>query len=86
MLDDDFLRIDDRREIDCLIPFNEMSEIANEIICMDSADCQPKFSCRVNREFVQFQFMFHVERLRESADEVKIFRNEKEISALAYLE
>ena len=30
--------------------------------------------------------MFHVEQLRESADEVKIFRNEKEISALAYLE
>ena len=75
MLDDDFLGIDDRREIDRFIPFNEMSEIAHELLDMVFPDCQPKFLYGTNREFAQFWFMFHVEQLRESADEVKTFLN-----------
>ena len=76
MPDDDFLGIYDRREIDRLIPLNEMSEVAHELFRMDFPYCQPKFSYGINREFAQFWFMFHVEQLRESADEVKTFRNE----------
>ena len=76
MLDDDFLRIDDRREIDRLIPFNEMSEIAHELLGMAFLDSQTKFLYGTDRKFAQFWFMFHVEQLRESADEVKTFRNE----------
>ena len=84
MLDDDFLGIDDRREIDRLIPLNEMSEVAHELLCMDFPDCQPKFPYGTNREFAQFWFMFHVEQLRESADEVKTFWSEiVKISAFA---
>ena len=78
MLDDDFLGIDNRREIDPLIPFNEISEIVYELLCMDLLDCQPKSPCRANREFSQFLLMFHVEQLRESADEVKTFWSELE--------
>ena len=75
MLDDDFLGIDDRREIDRFIPFIEMSEIAHELLDMVFPDCQPKFLYGTNREFAQFWFMFHVEQLRESAEEVKTFLN-----------
>ena len=75
MLDDDFFGINNRREIDRLIPFNEVSEIVYEMLCMDFLICQPKFPCRANREFSQFLFMFHVEQLREPADEVKPFWN-----------
>ncbi len=74
MFDDYFFRIDNRREIDRLIPLNEMSKIAHELIRMDFRDCQPKFLYGANREFAQFLFMFHVEQLRESADEVKTFQ------------
>ena len=75
MLDDDFLGIDDRREIDRLIPFNEMSEVVHELLSMAFSDSQPKVPYGTNREFAQFWFMFHVEQLRESSDEVKTFRN-----------
>ena len=71
MLDDDFLWIDDCCEIDGFIPLNEMSEVAHKLLRMAFSDCQPKFPYRVDREFAQFLFMFHVEQLRESADEVK---------------
>ena len=43
MFDDYFFRVDDRREIDRLIPLNEMSKIAHELIRMGFRDCQPKF-------------------------------------------
>ena len=76
MLDDDFLWIDDRREIDLFIPLNEVSEIAHELLGMAFSDSQPKFPYITNREFAQFLFMFHVEQLREPEDEVKTFRNE----------
>jgi hypothetical protein len=75
VFDDDFIGIDDRREIDRFIPFNEMSEIAHELLDMVFPDCQPKFLYGTNHEFAQFWFMFHVEHLRESADEVKTFLN-----------
>ena len=75
MLDDDFLGINDRREIDRLIPLNEMSEIAHELLSMAFLESQLKFLYGTNREFAQFWFMFYVEQLRESADEVKTFRN-----------
>ena len=75
MLDDDFLGINDRREIDRLIPLNEMSEIAHELLSMAFPDSQPKFPYGTNCKFAQLWFMFHVEQLRESADEVKTFRN-----------
>ena len=39
MLDDYFFRIDDRREIDRLIPLKEMNKIAYELLCMDFPDC-----------------------------------------------
>ena len=58
-----------------LIPLNEMSEIAHELLGLVFPDCQPKFLYGTNREFAQFWFMFHVEQLRESADEVKTFLN-----------
>jgi hypothetical protein len=48
-----------------------MSEVAHELLRMVFFDCQPKFPYGVDREFAQFLFMFHVEQLRESADEVK---------------
>lgn len=73
MLDDDFFGINDRREIDRLIPLNEMSEIAHKLFCMGFVDCQAKFPRRADREFAQFLFMFHVEQLRQSGDEVKTF-------------
>ena len=76
MLDDDFPWIDDRCEIDRLIPFNEMSEIAHKLLRMDVCSGQPKLPYGSNREFTQFLFMFHVEQLRESADEVKTFWDE----------
>ena len=75
MLDDDFLGIDDRREIDRLIPLNQMSEITHELLGLAIHDRQPKFPYGTNCEFAQFWFMFHVEQLRESADEVKTFLN-----------
>ena len=75
MLDDDFLGINDRREIDRLIPLNEMSEIAHELFSLAFPESQPKFPYGTNREFAQFWFMFHVEQLLESPDEVKTFRN-----------
>ena len=75
MLDDDFLGIDDCREIDRLIPLNQMSEIAHELLSLSIHDRQPKFPYGANCEFAQFWFMFHVEQLRESADEVKTFWN-----------
>ena len=53
MFDDYFLRVDDRRKIDRLIPLNEMSEIAHELIRMDFPDCEPKLLCGTNREFAQ---------------------------------
>ena len=65
MLDDDFLGIEDRREIDCLIPLNEMSQVAYELLRMDLLYCQSEFPYGTNREFAQFRFMFHVEQLRE---------------------
>jgi hypothetical protein len=52
-----------------------MSEIAHELLGMAFPDSQPKFPYGTNREFAQFLFMFHVEQLRESADEVKTFQN-----------
>ena len=58
-----------------LFHVNEMSKIANELLGVAFADCQPKFLCRANHEFAQFMFMFHVEQLRESEGEVKTFRN-----------
>ena len=70
-----FFRIGDRCEIYCLIPRNEMSKIANKLLCVTFADCQPKFMCRANHELAQFMFMFHVEQLRETDGEVKIFWN-----------
>ena len=75
MLGNYFFRVDDRREIYCLIPRNEMSKIANKLLSVTFADCQPKFQCRVNHELAQFMFMFHVEQLRESEGEVKTFWN-----------
>jgi hypothetical protein len=39
MFDDDFIGVSDRREIDRLIPLNEMSEVAHELRCMDFLDC-----------------------------------------------
>ena len=41
MLDDDFLRIDDRREIDRLIPLNQVSEIPHELLSLAISDSQP---------------------------------------------
>ena len=76
MLDDYFFRLDDPREIDDFIPLKEMSEIAHELFDMAVRDYQPKLACSANREFAQFRFMFHVEQLRESADEVKAFWNQ----------
>ena len=73
MLDYNFLRIDDRSKIDRLIPLDEMSEVAHKLLHMDFSNGQPKFPYGGNREFAQFLFMFHVEQLRESADEVKTF-------------
>jgi hypothetical protein len=52
-----------------------VSEIAHELLGLVISDSQPKFPYGVNREFAQFWFMFHVEQLRESADEVKTFQN-----------
>jgi hypothetical protein len=78
MLDDDFLWIDDCCEVDGLIPFNEMSEIAHKLLRMVFSDGQSKFRHGVDREFAQFLFMFHVEQLRESADEVKALWYEQE--------
>ena len=75
MFDDYFFRIDDRREVDRLIPLNEMRKIAHEMIRMNFLDCEPKFLYGTNREFAQFMFMFHVEQLRESVDEVKTFQS-----------
>jgi len=43
MLDDDFPRISDRREIDRLIPLNEMSQIVHKLLGMAVFDGQPKF-------------------------------------------
>ena len=73
MLDDDFFRVNDRREVDRLIPLDEVSEIAHKLLCMDFIDRQAKFPRRADRELAQFLFMFHVEQLRESRDEVKTF-------------
>jgi hypothetical protein len=42
------------------------------------SDGQPKFRSGVDREFAQFLFMFHVEQLRESSDEVKTLWYEQE--------
>jgi hypothetical protein len=42
------------------------------------SDGQPKFRYGVDREFAQFLFMFHVEQLRESSDEVKTLWYEQE--------
>jgi len=78
MFDNYFFRIDDCREIDCFIPCNEMTKIANELLGVAFANCYPKFLCRANDEFAQFTFMFHVEQLRESEGEVKTFWNEQE--------
>ena len=78
MLDDDFLWIDDCCEIDGFIPLNDMSEIAHKLLRMVFSDGQPKFPYGVDREFAQFLFMFHVEQLRESADEVKTLWYEQE--------
>ena len=75
MLDDDFLGIDDRREIDRFIPLNQMREIAHELLSLVLPDGQSKIPCGTNHEFAQFTLMFHVEQLRESADEVKTFRS-----------
>ena len=43
MLDDDFFGINDRREIDPLIPLNEMSEVTHELLRMAFPDSQSKF-------------------------------------------
>ena len=75
MLDDNFLGIIDRREINRFIPLNEMGEVAHELLRMAFPDSQSKFPYRTNHEFAQFWFMFHVEQLRESTYEVKTFRN-----------
>jgi len=42
MLDDDFLGFDNRREIDRLIPLNEMSEVADELFHVGFPDSQPE--------------------------------------------
>ena len=78
MFDDDFLGIDDCREVDRLIPLSEMSEIAHELLGLTISDSQLKFPYGTNCEFAQFCFMFHVEQLRESADEVKTFLHGKQ--------
>ncbi len=75
MLDDDFLGIDDRREIDRLVPLNEVRKVAHELLSLVLPDGQSNIHRRTNHEFVQFSLMFHVEQLRESADEVKTFRS-----------
>ena len=80
MLDDNFLRIDDRGKIDRLIPLDELSEIAHKLLRMDFSNGQPKFPYGTNCEFAQFLFMFHVEQLRESAYQVKTFSYEQEKS------
>ena len=77
MLDDDFIRVDDGREINRLIPLNEMAEIAHELLRMGFVDSQSKFRYRINNECAQFKLMFHVEQLNESVEEVKTFRDQK---------
>ena len=51
MLDDDFLGIDNRREIDLFIPLSQMSEIAHELLGLAIHDSQPKFPYGASREF-----------------------------------
>ena len=51
MLDDDFLGIDDRSEIDLLIPLSQMSEIAHELLGLTIHDSQPKFPYGASSEF-----------------------------------
>ena len=75
MLDDDFPRIGDCREVHRPIPLSEMSQIVHELLGMAVFDGQPEFLYRTNRESEQFWFMFHVEQLREPGGEVKIFRD-----------
>jgi hypothetical protein len=50
-----------------------MSKIAHELLSLAIPDSQPNFLYGTNRELAQFLFMFHVEQLRDSADEVKTF-------------
>jgi hypothetical protein len=52
-----------------------MGEIVHELFGMAFSDRQSKFPYSTNREFSEFLFMFHVEQLRESDNEVKTFRN-----------
>ena len=75
MLDDDFLGIGDRREIDRLVPLNDLRKVAHELFSLVLPDGQSYIHRGTNHEFVQFPPMFHVEQLRESANEVKTFRS-----------
>ena len=76
MLDDNFLGVDDRGEIDRLIPLKEVSEIPHKMLHMNFFDGKSKLSYAGDHEFAQFLFMFHVEQLRESAIQVNTFCNE----------
>jgi len=75
VFDDDFLGIDDCREIDRLVPLNEVRKVAHELLSLALPDGQSNLHRGTNHEFLQFWLMFHVEQLRESTDEVKTFRS-----------
>ena len=76
MFDNNFIGINDSRKVNSLIPLNKVCEISEKLFRLGFFDDQTNFLCRTDDEFVQFRMMFHVEQLRESADEVKIFGEE----------
>ena len=71
MLADDFIGIRDAREIDCLIPLNQLQEINEKLPDLLFGEFDTESVGRCNKELAQSTLMFHVEQLREMTKEVK---------------
>ena len=71
MLADDFKWVRDAREIDRLVPREQLRQISQELtgLLFGETDAEP--AGRRDKELAQGTLMFHVEQLREMRKEVK---------------
>src|SRR5262245_11711003 len=74
MLADDLIGIGDARQIDRLIPRQQLGQIREKLTGLFFGETDAKFVCGREKELAQDTLMFHVEQLREMRKEVKPLR------------
>jgi len=71
MLADNFKRIRNAREVDCLIPLKQLRKINEKAPDLVFGETEAEFARGYKKELAQGALMFHVEPLRQTVEEVK---------------